>query len=64
MILALLNHKIIRYNFFELNNLELFYFSIINIIKNILRKLNVNFKNFSLYNSYLLSLYLFLTSFR
>jgi hypothetical protein len=39
MILALLNHKIIRYNFFELNNLELFYFSIINIIKNILRKI-------------------------
>jgi hypothetical protein len=38
MILVLLNHKIIRYNFFELNNLELFYFSIINIIKNIFKK--------------------------
>jgi hypothetical protein len=38
MILVLLNYKIIRYNFLELNNLELFYFSIINIIKNTFKK--------------------------
>ena len=53
-------------SFTKIKNLELFCFSIINIIKNnFLEKLNVNFKNFSLYSSYLLCFIIyFWTSFK